>query len=106
AGRIGREGRQRLWRIAAQRLEQGCGLDLALAVFGRGIGIEQAGGTDAHLGETILHADGADGEAGVDAAVEIHRTDRAGIPAPRRTLVILDELHRTEFWRAGYRHRP
>ena len=106
AGGIGRKRRQRLWRIAAQRLEQGRGLDLAFAVFGGRIGIEQAGGADAHFGETILHADGADGQAGIDAAVEIHRADRAGIPAPRRALVILDELHRPQFWRAGHRHRP
>src|SRR5206468_6801823 len=56
---------------------------------------------DAHFGEAILHADGADGEAGVDAAVEIHRADRAGIPAPGRAFVILDELHRPELWRTG-----
>src|SRR3954465_11080930 len=101
SGGIGREGRQRLWRIAAQRLEQGRGLDLALAVLGGGIGVEQTGGADAHLREALLHPDGADGEAGVDAAVEIHRSDRAGIPAARRALVILDELHRPEFWSAG-----
>ncbi len=106
AGGIRRKRRQRLWRVAAQRLEQCCGLDLAFAVLGGGVGIEQAGGADPHLGEAILHPDGADGEPGIDAAVEIHRADRAGIPAPRRALVILDELHRPQFRRAGHRHRP
>ena len=106
AGGIGRERRQRLWRIAAQRLEQRGGLDLALAVFRRGIGVEQAGGADADFGKAVLHADGADGQAGVDAAVEIDGADRAGVPAPRRALVILDELHRPQFWRARHGHGP
>ena len=37
AGGIRRERRQRLWRIAAQRLEQRRRLDLAFAVLGGGI---------------------------------------------------------------------
>ena len=48
----------------------------------------------AHLGKTVLHADGADSEPGVDAAIEIDAADRAGVPAPRRAFVVLDELHR------------
>ncbi len=63
AGGVGREGRQRLRRIAAQGLEQRGRLDLALAIFGRGVGIEQAGRADPNLGEAILHPDGADGQA-------------------------------------------
>ena len=106
AGGIGRKRRQRFWRIAAQCLEQRRRLDLAFAVFRRGIGIEQAGGADAHFGQAILHADGADGQPGIDAAVEIHRADRAGIPAPRRTLIVLDELHGPQFRRTGHRDRP
>ena len=93
-------------RIAAQRLEQGRGLDLAFPVFGGGIRVEQAGGADPHLGQPVLHPDGADGQPRVDAAVEIDRADGAGIPAPRRALIVLDELHRPQFWRAGHRHRP
>ncbi|MGY4344677.1 hypothetical protein ACVWXM_001141 [Bradyrhizobium sp. GM7.3] len=106
SGGVGRKGRQRLRRIAAQRLEQGRGLDLAFAVLGGGIGVEQTGGADTHFREALLHPDGPDGEAGVDAAVEIHRPDRAGIPAAGRALVILDELHRPEFWCASDGDRP
>ena len=94
AGRIRRQHRQRFRRIATQRLKQSCGLDLAFAVLGGGIRIEQAGGADPHLGKAVLHPDGADRQPGIDAAVEIHRTDRAGIPTPRRALIVLDELHR------------
>src|SRR3981189_192964 len=76
------------------RLEQRRRLDLAFPVFGGRIGIEQAGRPYPHLSKTILHPDGADGQTGIDAAVEIHGADRAGVPAPRRTLIVLDELHR------------
>src|SRR4029079_9648340 len=65
----------------------------------------QAGGADPHFGEPILHPDGADGEPGVDAAVEIDRPDRTGIPAARRTLIVRDELHRPHSPSTGHRHR-
>src|SRR5262249_13483991 len=76
------------------------------AVFGSGIGVEQTGGPDPHLGKAVLHPDGADGQTRVDAAVEIDAADRTRIPASRRALMVLDELHRPELWRSGHRHGP
>ena len=93
AGSIRRECRQRLRRIAAQRLKQRRGLGLAFLFLGDGIAVEQQRRADPHLGEAVLHPDGADGDPGVDAAVEGDDADGAGVPAPRRALMVLDELH-------------
>ncbi len=48
----------------------------------------------------------AQGEPGVHASVEADHADGAAVPASRRRLVILDELHGPVLRRAGHRDRP
>ena len=68
-----------------------------------GIGIVEQCRTRADGGNTILELDRPQGEAGVHIAVGERAANSAAVPAPRRALVIFDELH-CPFFR-GTRHR-
>ena len=79
---------------------------MRLALLLVGIGVVEQRRAGAHLGDAVLHADGAQREAGVEVAVEADEADGAAVPGARRALVVLDELHRPRLRRARHGHRP
>ncbi len=87
-------------------VEEGGGLELGLALLLVGVGVIEEGRAHAHLGDAVLHADGAQGEARVEVAVEADEAHGAAVPGARRALVVLDELHRPRLGGAGDGDRP
>ena len=59
-----------------------------------------------HLGDAVLDPHGAQRQPRVDVAVEPEEADRAPVPAPRRALVVLDELDRAPLRCPGDGDRP
>ena len=84
----------------------GGGLQFGFGFFFLRDAVVQQGRAGAHLGDAVLDADGAQRQAGVHVAVETDHADRTAIPGARALLVVLDEAHRPEFWRARDCHGP
>ena len=90
----------------ADGAEQGRSLELGLGLLGLRIGIEQKRRPGADLCNAVLQADGAQGQTGVQIAIEVNHADGAAIPGAGALLIGLDEAHGPELRRAGHRHRP
>ena len=88
------------------RVEQRRRLEPRLRLLAVGVGTEQQRRPGPHLGDPVLDPHGAQREAGVHVAVESQIPDRASVPAPRRVLVVLDELDCVLLRRPGDRDRP
>ena len=91
---------------AAERVEEGRRLEARLLLLDLRIGVVEQRRADPDLGDAVLDADRAQGQAGVQVAVEADEPDGAAVPGARRALVVLDELHRPRLGRSGDGHRP
>ncbi len=68
---------------APEGVEEGAGLQPRLLLLGVGLGVEEERGPDAHLGRAVLDPDRAEGEPGIEVAVEAEEPDRAAVPGAR-----------------------
>ena len=91
---------------APNRVEQGRRLQARLRFLVVGIGAEEQHRSRPHLGDSVLDPHGAQGQPGVEVAVESQEADRAPVPAPRRSLVVLDELDGVPLRYPGDGDRP
>mmetsp|Transcript_40074 Transcript_40074/g.82044 ORF Transcript_40074/g.82044 Transcript_40074/m.82044 type:complete len:503 (-) Transcript_40074:1749-3257(-) len=78
---------------AADGVEEGRGLELRLRLLRWRVRVEEQRGARPHLGDAVDDADGAEGEARVDVAVEPQLPHCPAVPAPGGALVVLEELH-------------
>ena len=91
---------------APEGVEEGGGLQPRLLLLGVGLGVVEERRPDAHLGGAVLDPDGAEGEPGIEVAVEAEEPDRAAVPGAGRPLVVLDELHGPRLRRPRDGDRP
>jgi hypothetical protein len=68
---------------SADRGEHRSGLQAGLGFLRLRVAVVKQCRAGANFGDPVLHADGAQGQAGVHVAVEGHPPDRAAVPAAR-----------------------